>query len=245
MRSSVDALLLACFAAQSFAEQAPHGLKNKYRLSAFGREQDGFALAELGCGAGFCIAACLHLVPEWKGLAIDISPELTAACSENARRLELTDRLTVRTCDVRTIPSRTPAPFCDVLVCNPPYWETGAGRTSPDRLEDIARRGSNALTDFARAASAMLVRHGHFFLIYPAPRLVHLTEVLGACHFGIRRLRFVRSGKNEPAVRVLVEARRDMKHDTKILPDLVLYEDFCGGPRLSTEQARTFCPWLR
>ncbi|MFT4302222.1 MAG: hypothetical protein QM579_10775, partial [Desulfovibrio sp.] len=161
----------------------------------------------------------------------------------------------------------------DMVMANPPYDRKG--RPSAKNMREHALRGvcaahghKTALDTFCRAAATLLRHQGRFFCIYDAPALPRLCVALNAVRLGVRRILPVQARKGEPALRVLVEARKNAAHDTVLETPLVLHDtpdppDRSGtphtlgaqgapgmsdarrraGPGWSAE-ALTFCSWL-
>ena len=76
-------------------------------------------ILDMGTGSGAILLSLLKLLPESRGLAIDISPEALAVAKENAELLGVKDRTWFLQSDIW---SRVPpkAQF-DIVVSNPPY----------------------------------------------------------------------------------------------------------------------------
>lgn len=83
-------------------------------------EQAGRAgrFADLGTGSGALAVTLAVSRPEWRGLALDRSPEALAVARENARRHGVEDRLLLLRADfTQALPARE----LDLIVANPPY----------------------------------------------------------------------------------------------------------------------------
>ena len=240
-RFSVDALLLAAFAARTLRGISPP------KRGPF---------LELGCGAGAALLAVALLQKDSYGVGLEQTPRLTDAARENALRLDLTDRLTILD---GFLPERETLRRCreglatyprgregaSLVLANPPYWEEGEGRPSPSALADMARRGSSgALHGFCFSATRLLRNKGFFCCIYDARALPRLFEACSENHLGIRRLLPVHPRIGTPARRILLEARRDASHDIALEEALYLHpSDHDTGARW-TAQALSFCPLL-
>lgn len=245
-RFSMDGPMLAAFAASRFSDGRGIGLKNPLRRQAFGIDRASFAVMDIGCGCGACLAGFLCLRGDAKGMGIDREAAHVEAARANARLLGLEDRMVFETLDAADL-AQVERPYCDIALTNPPYWEAGRGRRSQRELDDLARRSLDANRAFFAAARAVLVHHGTLYVVFPARRVCELSAVLHATHFGVRAMRYVRPHKDRPASRVLVEAQKEAAHDVVVLPDLVLYarEGRTADERVVTPQAHALCPWLR
>ena len=83
---------------------------------------------------------------------------------------------------------------------------------------------ASALDTFCRAAAALLRHQGRFFCIYDAQALPRLCVALNAVRLGVRRILPVQGHRDEPARRVLVEARKNAAHDTVLKTPLILHD---------------------
>lgn len=82
-------------------------------------ERKGPDILDMGTGSGAILLSLLRLLPQGRGLAVDISPEALAVAKENAARLEVADRTWFMQSDIW---SRVPAKAqFDIVVSNPPY----------------------------------------------------------------------------------------------------------------------------
>lgn len=171
----------------------------------------------------------------------------------------------------------TAQPACnrlDAVLANPPYDR--GGRPSQSHMRERALRTptgveshKTALDAFCRAAATLLRHQGRFFCIYDAQALPRLCVALNAVRLGVRRILPVQSHRDEPALRVLVEARKNAAHDTVLETPLLLHDapdsnvlystapcnsarcgsEPCGskffvGRPLWSAEALVFCPWL-
>lgn len=76
-------------------------------------------ILDMGTGSGAILLSLLKLLPQGRGLAVDISPEALAVAKENATRLGVADRAWFLQSDIW---SRVPAKaLFDIVVSNPPY----------------------------------------------------------------------------------------------------------------------------
>ena len=122
-------------------------------------------LLELGTGTGAIAIALLHALPEWRGTALDRSPQAVCLARKNAVRNGLTDRLHILEGDFRgpeglPLSDRT----YDVVVSNPPYVRSGdipglmpeVRDHDPIEALDGGPDGLDAMRDLARGIPTWL-----------------------------------------------------------------------------------------
>jgi release factor glutamine methyltransferase len=80
------------------------------------------AIADIGTGSGALLLALLHELPYAFGVGTDVSPAALTVAAENAERLALAERAVFVACDF----AAALAGGFDLIVCNPPYIESGA-----------------------------------------------------------------------------------------------------------------------
>ena len=134
----------------------------------------------------------------------------------------------------------------DAVLANPPYDR--GGRPSARHMRERALRTTpgadshtSALDTFCRAAAALLRHQGRFFCIYDAQALPRLCVALNAVRLGVRRILPVQSHRDEPARRVLVEARKNAAHDTVLETPLILH-DAPGSDESAINAPKTSAP---
>jgi tRNA1Val (adenine37-N6)-methyltransferase len=106
-----------------------------------------------------------------------------------------------------------------VAVMNPPYFRSGERSEHEER--SLARHDAgDTLAVFLESAFSLLKNGGKLFLIYPADALAELMHALEQARFAPKRMKFVYTKAGEPALRVLIEAKKDGKPGLVIEPPL-------------------------
>jgi len=226
-RFSLDALLLAAFAARSPWRQA----------------------LDLGTGCGV-VGLGLLLASRQAGhvRSVDRDAAMVDAATSNAALLGFEDRFIARCLDLRERNAAwrhfAPPGIFDLVLANPPYRQERSGRQNPETARADARFENQAnLLDFAQNSRAACSTKARFCFIYLAERLHHACSVLEAAGFALKRILPVHSRTAEPAKLVLLEARKQGGQGLLLEPPLILYEG--RGPDTNmTKQALTFCPFL-
>lgn len=100
-------------------------LLGRTALDLLGREGVAPIVIDMCCGSGNLGLAIADARPDARLFLSDLTDETTAQARENAKRLELADRVTVGQGDMfaglATVLAGTKA---DLIVCNPPYIST-------------------------------------------------------------------------------------------------------------------------
>lgn len=114
-------------------------------------------ILDLGTGSGALLLAALTQWPEAAGLGIDASPEALAIATTNAERLWLSARARF----VRGDWAEGVRDAFDLILCNPPYVETGADLPIDVRHYEPAAAlfaGADGLDDYRRIIPQLSAR---------------------------------------------------------------------------------------
>jgi len=193
-------------------------------LGRFVQARRADRVLELGAGSGVISLIVSRLAPPREIVAIDIQPEMAKLAARNAvlNRVEKFRSICADLRD-RHIDGAAVQSF-DLVLANPPYRASGAGRESPVEGRRVARGESGAtLKDFVVAARRYLRDGGRAAFVFWAPRSAELIGLLRTHALEPKRIRFVHPRIDEPASSVLVEARAGGGIDVRIEPPLVLY----------------------
>ncbi|HEY2989471.1 MAG TPA: tRNA1(Val) (adenine(37)-N6)-methyltransferase [Candidatus Binatia bacterium] len=201
-RFSLDALLLAHFAAAQGAER----------------------VIDLGTGNGVVALILAALGPALKVTGLEIQEPMAQRAARSVALNDLTGRVSIVQGDVRKIKRNFSAGRFDVAVCNPPYRGLGSGRINPDGEKRVARHEIAAdLPDFLRAAAYLLRRGGRIAVVYPATRMVDLLHTMREARLEPKRIRLVHSFAESGAAFVLAEGIKGAGSELKIMPPLIVY----------------------
>lgn len=195
---------------------------------------------DLGTGCGAASIGLLLLRPEeaLRLTGIDTGPEMIAAATHNAEKLDLAEHFAPLLADVQD--HRCPAPV-DFALANPPFRAPGSGKHCPDDARHRARfEGPGGFAAFAACAARNLRTGGQLFLVHLAERLPELICALEQAGLRTRRLLPVQ-GQADTAPRLaLVMAVRGGGQGLVLEPPLILY----SPEGELTPQALAFCPHL-
>jgi release factor glutamine methyltransferase len=142
------------------------------------------AIADLGTGSGALLLALLSELPNAVGVGTDASHEALVTAADNARQLSLDRRAAFVACDF----GAALAGGFDLVVCNPPYVESGAIATLEPEVRDHDPRvaldgGPDGLAAYRKIgfdASRLLAPHGQLIVEVGAAQAPAVRRILGS-----------------------------------------------------------------
>ena len=112
----------------------------------------------------------------------------------------------------------------DAVICNPPYGIPGTVLDSPFSSRAIARnQETDTMSGFLKSAFRILKGRGKFITVYPAPRMLHIMQLMQQAHLEPKRFQLVYPDEEKPANLVLIEAVKDAKPMLHPMEPLIIY----------------------
>ncbi|MBI2388857.1 MAG: methyltransferase [Deltaproteobacteria bacterium] len=171
------------------------------RFAIDGRRRPFEHAVDLGSGPG--AIALMLTATGWAARATAVEVDATHAelAAENARG----QPIEVVHADVRHLPPIAPA---DLVIANPPWFETDQGAVAPEPSRAAARAFVHgALQSFLTAARKLLGPRGRLVITLPASRTTELFDALERSGLHPKRARFVHPRPQREAQVVFVEAK--------------------------------------
>ena len=230
---SVDSL----FDGQIVCQQPRQGYRfsvDAILLAHFSPVQHGETVLDMGCGCGI---VGLIIMFRWQMLlkelvGLEIQPELAEIACRNVRLNNFEKKFKIIEGDLRTIKDYFAAESFSRVVCNPPFYTSGSGRESACRQSLIARHQVCSSTDQVMAAASLVVKNrGSVSVVFPADRVVELTDSMLTVNLQPKRMQIVYSypGKEAEARLVLVEAIKNGGPGVTICSPFYIYQKKNGG----------------
>ena len=209
-------------------KQPRHGYRfsvDAVLLAHFVRPKPGWQILDLGCGCGVVGLIAAYRTPDCRVIGLEMQPELVALARENLEANGFADRVQVLEADVREIRRCLTPECCDLVLCNPPYYQQGQGRIRPDAQAAAARHDLAAtLDDFVRAAAFALKTRSKAVFIFPASSQARLQQRLMAARLAPKRVQMAYSyPEADRAALVLVESIKNGGDACIVLPPLYLH----------------------
>jgi tRNA1(Val) A37 N6-methylase TrmN6 len=189
----------------------------------------GERVLDAGAGvgvAGLCLAA---RVPGVEMTAVEIDPRLCALAVQDAARNGFAESFEVVNADVGWPAGKLRAAGLiregyDQVIANPPFHAEGAVRQTPDEAKAAAHvMRAGGLGGWMRFLATMAAPKGRVTLIHRPDSLGELLEHLEG-RFGDIAVFPLFPKRGEPAVRIILQARKGSRAGLKLLQGLVLHE---------------------
>lgn len=207
--------------------------------------EKGASVLDLGSGCGI---VSLIVMYRWAKrireiAALEVQPQLAELTRRNFAENGFSGQCRAVAGDLRNILDYFPPESFSRVICNPPFYRQGSGRTNVDSESLLARHQVLAgLSDIVMAAAAVVKTGGSAVFVYPAEGLGELVGEMGRSRLVMKRLQCVYSYP-EPAGSarlVLVSAVKNAGSGARILPPFYIYARKNGG--YSEEMASLYLP---
>lgn len=194
-------------------------------LADFAQIKAGSRVIDLGTGSGVIPLLLSAKQPDCTLVGLELMDEMAAMAARSVTLNGLDDRISIVCGDIRKAEERFGKAVFDVVISNPPYYKTGAGRRNTDPIFAIARSEQCcSLAQLLDAVSAILKPGGELYMIYRAQRSGELFGELASRRLCLEKLRFIQPYAGRPANLVLIKARKHGRGQTQVLPPLVVYK---------------------
>jgi tRNA1(Val) A37 N6-methylase TrmN6 len=192
-------------------------------------------IVDAGAGVGAVGLALAARSPLASVDLVEIDPDLAALAEGNAARNGLEARIRVLRLDALNSRERREAGLLESAACvvtNPPFFEVGTVRVSPNEGKKRAHvLGPAGLADWIHASLAMLAPGGRFVMIHRPEALSAILAAIGS-RLGSLALLPVHPTIGASAHRLLVSGVKGSKAPLRLAPGLVLHG---AGGRLTDE----------
>ena len=186
-------------------------------LSRFARVKKGDAVADFCSGSGIVGLHLYGLHPEISSVTLfEMQKPLFDMSVKSIALNGLENKFKAVNTRVQDIGGAFCGAF-SLVVCNPPYMESGRGDGSGKTAIDICRRETALkLEELVHAAAKALKFGGRFCLVHRADRLADVICALRAENIEPKRLQTVCGGKKEPYL-ILIEGVKGGRKGMKIM----------------------------
>ncbi len=197
-------------------------------LAGLVRPAPGTTICDVGAATGAVGLALALRAPACRLVLVERDPALADLARGNTALNGFEGRVEVLEADVlaggaeRRAAGLVPD-LCDLVLTNPPYFEAGRHRVSPDARKASAHTfPAGSLDGWLRTCVGILRPLGRLGLIHRADALPDCLDALRG-RFGAIAVRPVQARAGEPAIRVLITAVKGSRAPFALLAPLVLH----------------------
>ena len=124
--------------------------------------------------------------------------------------------------DLKNLKNYFPGNNFDIITCNPPYFKVEKNSlVNNNTIKSIARHEILiTLEEIINISYKMLKDKGKLYMVHRTDRLIELINLLTKYKFGIKRLQIIYPNESSNGSMILIEAKKDCKHDVKIMPPI-------------------------
>lgn len=193
-------------------------------LADFSRPRKRDRIADLGTGTGILPLLMSQNEPTACFEAIELQAYMADMAARSVLMNGLNERIRVHCADLRCAHETLGRGQMDGVVCNPPYGKMNGTLKSETEARLLSCHETDCgIADIAHAASTLLRDKGRLWLVFPAPRLLELCDVLRAEELEPKRLRMVCAKADRAPYLALVEAVKKARPALLWLPPLIVY----------------------
>ena len=195
-------------------------------LAFYARPHPGDRVLDLGTGCGIIPLIMSYRNPKIMIYGIEVQKELSELANLNVKDNRMQDRITIVCQDMKSLRSEMISGLVDLVVCNPPYRKSHAGRINPNHQRALARHEIKAtLSDVLLTARRMLRPAGRFVTVYTAERTAELLAQMRSDRIEPKIIRTIHSSRHSEAKLILIEGVKGGRPGTKIQSPLILHDE--------------------
>ncbi len=187
------------------------------------------SILDLGAGAGIAAICALADLADARATLLDHQRKMLDLAAKNISLNGLSMRAKTLCLDVTARGSKLFAgglkrDYYDSVIANPPFFATGAGTLSPDKVRAGARHmPPDELDLWVKTAATSVAPGGEVIFIHRAQALPQLLASFSR-RFGAITVLPVVARKEQPAARILVRGKKGSRAPFCLLSPLVLHE---------------------
>lgn len=183
-------------------------------------------VCDLGTGTGIIPLLLYARENTISADAVEIQPDMADMAARSMAMNGLNEKIRVLPGDLCSIRTLLPHARYDLVTCNPPYGKAGGTLLNPDASKRLARHEEScAIEDVACAAAWLLQNGGRLCCVFPAARMIELSDAMRKYRMAPKRIRMVHSRVEKAAHLCLMEGMLDARPGLIIEPPLVIYDE--------------------
>lgn len=205
-------------------EQADKGFRSgsdTIMLAASIPAQRGETVLELGAGSGIALCVLGFRVHPIHAYGVEILKSNVDRANRNLQNSHIQGE--VHLADMLDMPQSLLQKRFHHVFMNPPFYAQNAFTPPKISQKESAHIALQPLSKWVQIGGKRVAPKGSLTIIAPTPQLSEILE--GLKGFGAIRILPISSKHDEPAKRIIVQARAQSKADLKILPAFLTHQN--------------------
>ena len=186
-------------------------------LAKFATLRPGERVCDLGCGIGPLPLLLLSREERLSITGVELNPDAAHLARQNVTENKLENKVQIFCEDLRNVKAYGTAGAFDLVISNPPYFPTAAGKAAKGTLAQARSEVTCTIEELSRAAAYLLHPGGRFAVVFRPERLTALILALTSQGLEPKRMRFVQHQPQKAPSLVLMEAVRCGKPGLAVL----------------------------
>ncbi|MBP3651159.1 MAG: tRNA1(Val) (adenine(37)-N6)-methyltransferase [Clostridia bacterium] len=194
-------------------------------LSDFARVRPHEHVIDMGTGTGILPILLSAQQTDATFSAIEIQPEMAEMASRSVRLNGLENRIQVYAADMKAAAVLLGYQCAHMVVSNPPYGKQGSTlKNAIDSVTIAKHEEAFGIDAWVKACSAVLRNMGRLCMVFPAQRLLELTDAYRNHRIEPKRIRMVYAKADRAPYLVLLEGMKNAKPGLLWMPPLIVYD---------------------
>ena len=195
-------------------------------LSDFARVRPREHVIDMGTGTGILPILLSAQRDDATFSAIELQPRMADMAQRSVTLNGLNERIHIYTADMKDAAHLLGYQCAHMVVSNPPYGKQGSTLKNATNSVTLARHEEDAGIDsWVKACAAVLRNMGRLCMVFPAQRLLELTDAFRNHRIEPKRIRMVCAKLDRAPYLVLLEGMKNAKPGLLWMPPLVVYEE--------------------
>ena len=194
-------------------------------LGDFARVRPHEHVIDMGTGTGILPILLSAQREDATFSALELQPQMADMATRSVALNGLSERIRVYAADMRDAAGLLGYQCAHMVVSNPPYGKQGSTLKNATNSVTLAKHEDDAGIDsWVQSCSAVLRNMGRLCMVFPAQRLLELTDAFRNHRIEPKRIRMVYAKVDRAPYLVLLEGMKNAKPGLLWMPPLVVYE---------------------
>lgn len=193
-------------------------------LSDFARVRPREHVVDMGTGTGILPILMSAQRADAVFSAFELQPDMADMAARSVALNGLEERIRIYAEDMRQAAGIIGYGCAHLVTCNPPYGKQGSTLKNSSESVTIARHEEETTIDEWTASCAAVLRNmGRLCMVFPAQRILELTDAYRHARIEPKRIRMVYAKADRAPYLVLLEGMKNAKPGLLWMPPLVVY----------------------